>query len=80
MTAVKTVAFESRSDRQNRERVVWVAEAVAYLIALGVYAPDELEGANDLADNLWWYARDEGGEMMYSAKEAVDEELTYWGD
>ena len=80
MTAVKEVAFETRSDRQARIRKEWIADAVGYLIGLGVYAQEEVEQAYELADNLHWHAKDEGGEMMYDAKEAVDEELTYWGD
>lgn len=80
MTAVKQVAFESRSDRQAREAKAWVEEAVTYMLAIGLYAQEEISEAVDLAENLHWWARDEGGEMMYSAKEAVDEELTYWGD
>jgi hypothetical protein len=79
MTAVKAVAFETRSDRQARIRKEWIADAVGYLIGLGVYAQEEVEQAYELADNLHWHAKDEGGEMMYTAKEAVDEELTYWG-
>ncbi|QNO00492.1 hypothetical protein phiPsa347_010 [Pseudomonas phage phiPsa347] len=69
-----------RSHRQAQERREWIDEAVVYLLALGIYAQDEITDAANLAIYLFSSARDEGGEIMYSAKEAVDEELTYWGD
>ncbi|QNN99975.1 hypothetical protein phiPsa267_009 [Pseudomonas phage phiPsa267] len=80
MTAVKAVAFETRSERQLRIRKEWIADAMTYLFAIGIFAQEEISDCYDLADNLHWHSKDEGGEMMYSAKEAVDEELTYWGD
>jgi hypothetical protein len=72
-----------RSERQAQERKDWIAEAVGYLFS--IEAVDEGEilysgTAYDLAESLWYYVRDEGGEMMYTPKEAVDEEMTYWGD
>jgi hypothetical protein len=80
MTAVQVVKIETRSERQARERLVWIDDAVAYLIAIGVYAPDEFEGAKDLAENLHCNLVDEDGEIDYTPQESVDEELTYWGD
>ncbi|UAW53462.1 hypothetical protein QGX15_gp014 [Pseudomonas phage psageK4e] len=80
MTAVKAVTFVTRSDRQAAERKEWIADAVAHMISIGLYAQEEVDQAYELADNLHYHSKDEGGEMMYSAKEAVDEELTYWGD
>ncbi|QXV71664.1 hypothetical protein psageK4_010c [Pseudomonas phage psageK4] len=71
---------EYRRDRQARERTLWIEEAVSYMIAIGLYAQEEIEQAVDLAENLHHHLVDEDGEMTYSAKEAVDEELTYWGD
>lgn len=75
-----TTVFESRSDSQARERKAWIADAVAHMIMIGLYAQEEVYEAVDLAENLHYSNRNEGGEMMCSAKEAVDEELTYWGD
>ena len=69
-----------RGERQSLERKEWIADAVAYLLAIGVYAQEEVYEAFYLAESLQYHSRDEGGEMMYSAKEAVDEELSYWGD
>jgi hypothetical protein len=80
MTAVKEVSFVTRSERQAAERREWIADAVGYMIGLGIYAQEEVYDCFALAESLEYHARDEGGELMFSAKEAVDEELTYWGD
>jgi hypothetical protein len=80
MTAMTGAQFETRSDRQAREHRDWVATGVAYLIGLSIYAVEEQDEAKDLMECLWWDSRDEGGEMMCTPQEAVDEELTYWGD
>lgn len=78
--ATKTIVVETRQIRQARERTAWIEEAVTYMIAIGLYAQEEIEQAVDLAENLHYHLVDETGEMFYSAKESVDEELTYWGD
>ncbi|UAV89609.1 hypothetical protein [Pseudomonas phage COT4] len=80
MTAVKYVQAVTRSERQAAEAREWIADAVGYMIMIGLYEQKEIYDAVDLAENLHYHSRDEGGEIMYSAKEAVDEELTYWGD
>lgn len=80
MTAVKHVQAITRTERQVAERKEWVAEAMTYMFSLGIFAQEEISDCHYLAHSLHFSARDEGGEMMYSAKEAVDEELTYWGD
>lgn len=80
MTAVKYVQAVTRSERQAAEAREWIADAVQYMIMIGLYAQEEIYEAVDLAENLHYHNRDEGGEMMSSAKEAIDEELTYWGD
>lgn len=80
MTAVKEVTFVTRSARQAVERMEWIADAVAYMISIGLFAQEEIYDCVALAESLHYHSKDEGGEMMYSAKEAVDEELTYWGD
>lgn len=74
------VKVETRSERQQREREQWIEEATHYLIKLKVYDLLEYSDARDLAASLEFHARDEGGEHMYTAKEAVDEEMTYWGE
>lgn len=80
MTAVLKVQATTRSERLAAERREWLADAVAYMISIGLYAQEEVDQAYDLAENLHYHLLDGLGEMEYSAKEAVDEELTYWGD
>ena len=75
-----STVVEYRADRQAREGKVWVEEAVTYMLAIGLYAQEEIAEAVDLAENLLYHYKDEGGEIDNSAKDAVDEELTYWGD
>jgi hypothetical protein len=74
------VKVETRSERQKREREQWIEQATHYLIELKVYDLLEYSDARDLAESLEYHARDEGGEHMYTAKEAVDEEMTYWAE
>jgi hypothetical protein len=74
------IQANTRNERQAVEAREWIADAVQYMIMIGLFAQEEIYDAVDLAENLHYHFRDEGGEMMYSAKEAVDEELTYWGD
>lgn len=78
--ATKTIVVESRHERQAREQKAWIEEAVSYMMQIGLYAQEEVEQAVDLAENLHYHYKDEGGEIDISAKDAVDEELTYWGD
>ncbi|WYN05136.1 hypothetical protein ISREJYDI_CDS0176 [Pseudomonas phage UNO-G1W1] len=75
-----TTVVEYRADRQAREAKLWIEEAVTYMLAIGLYAQEEISEAVDLAENLHYHYKDEGGEIDISAKDAVDEELTYWGD
>lgn len=62
----------------------WITTAISYLMKLGVYAQEEFEGANELAETLWGGSNNEhylsDQSMLTSAVDAVDEELTYWGD
>lgn len=84
MTAMISAKAETRKERYDRIEAEWINEAMAYLLALGIYAPDELEGANELAESLWDNSDNrcliDEPDHFLSAKEAVDEELTYWGD
>lgn len=79
MTAVISVKAKTRKERQDEERREWIADAVQYMIMIGLYSQDEVYEAVDLAENLH-YSNEEGGEIYQTAKEAIDEELTYWGD
>lgn len=65
---------EYRRDRLARERKTWIADAVWYMLDIGLYTQDEINDAYYLADNLV------DGYEDFTPKEAVDEELTYWGD
>ena len=80
MTAVKYVQAVTRTERQAAEAREWIADAVGYMMNIGLFAQEEIYDALDLAETLHYGNRDEGGELMGSAKEVVDEELTYWGD
>lgn len=69
-----------RFERQAQERKEWIVDAVWYLLDIGIYTQDEIYDAWSLAESLHWHGKDEGGEMMFTPKESVDEELSYWGD
>jgi hypothetical protein len=84
MTAMISVKATTRQERLEAARTEWIQEATTYLFKLGVYAPDELEGANELAEILWDSSDNEDyfddHANFMGAVDAVDEELTYWGD
>jgi len=80
MTAVKSVVSISRKARQEAERREWIADVVGYSYMIGLFSQDEMIDALDLAESLYHSAIDEGGELQYTAKESLDEELTYWGE
>jgi len=80
MTAVKSVAAITRFERQQAERREWIADLVGYSYLIGLFSQDEMIDALDLAESLYHNSVDEGGELQYTAKESLDEELTYWGD
>lgn len=69
---------EWRADRQARERKAWIEEAVEYMLSRGMFTQEFRHDAVQLAESLHSMSKDEGGETFVSAKEAVDEELTYW--
>lgn len=79
-----SVKATTRQERLDAARAEWIQSAITYLFKLGVYAPDELEGANELAEVLWDGSDNEDCAddltLFVSAEHAVDEELTYWGD
>lgn len=84
MTAMVSVKATTRDERFNAYRNEWIQTAVNYLLRIGVYAPDELEGANELAETLWEssdndeFWNDEA--LRLCPEDAVDEEMTYWGE
>lgn len=80
MTAMISSSARTKTEKLEEAKAKWIEEAVSYMLFIGIYAQDEVEGATDLAENLYYHSLDERGEVMYSAHEAVDEELTYWGE
>ena len=73
--------FVPRHARQKEEGELWVANAVAYMLEIKLYSPTEKDQAIDLAENLLYRNRNEGGEIMdWDVQAVIDEELTYWGD
>ena len=65
-------------------RTGWVQQAIDYMLEIKLYSTDELEGARELAETLWENSDNEDifkdCTQLFSAKDAVDEELTYWGE
>ena len=59
------------------ERKYWKQEAADLLILKGVCGPDELEAAAEYAESLMYRSIGEGGELLLSPKEAVDDDLIY---
>lgn len=80
MTAVKSVVAITRHERQQAERREWIADLVGYAYMIGLFDQEEMIDALDLAETLYHNAIDEGGEILYTPQESLDEELTYWGD
>lgn len=69
-----------RSERQARERRSWIAGAMAYMFEMRLFSASQYNQCQDFAETLWFANRNEGGEMMNTPQEAVDEEISYWGD
>lgn len=67
--------------RQLAKKREWLADAVQYMFMIGLFTQEEIYDAVDLAESLHYHGlyKDEVN-PSFSAKEAVDEELTYWGD
>lgn len=76
MTAVLSVKAETVMQRLEREKAEWIQEAKDYLLHLQV-----VEEGDDLGWVEELHASSIGLEgILYTPKEAVDEELSYWGD
>ena len=73
--------FLTRDDLQALQYSEWLAAAVAYMMELKVYTEHENLQAYNLAETLWENCGNDDTEFnRVSAKDAVDEELTNWGD
>lgn len=86
MTAVRAYSIETKADKAARLEKEWLKEAAGYMFKLNIFDGTdvkEIADAYQLAETLWensdnMDAPDWGNWM--TPKEAVDEELTYWGD
>lgn len=71
--------FVSRQERQTLERKEWIVDAMGYMLNLSMFKQETIDDCC-VADSLYYSCRDEGGGIMYSPEEAVDEEFSYWGE
>ncbi len=72
--------FLTRDDLLALQKDAWVAQATQYMVALGVYTTLEHTAAYMLAESLWENADNDGSSTDLTPQEAVEEELSYWGD
>lgn len=72
--------FLTRDDLLALQKDAWVAQATQYLVELGVYSTLEHTAAYMLAESLWEGADNDGSPTDATPQEAVQEELSYWGD
>ena len=72
--------FLTHDDRQALQRDEWTRQAVDYLLELKLYSYSlyERNKAFSLAESLYESAIDANGEIIYTPKESVDEELYSW--
>ena len=72
--------FLTHDDLLALQKDAWVAQAVQYLVELGVYSTLEHTAAYMLAESLWDNSDNDGSSTDMTPQEAVEEELSYWGD
>lgn len=77
MLIVSSDLYTSRSARQAVERKFWALEAADYLVSRGVYSKDKLHLALAHAKRLVARNTDEGGELLESPQQVVDDDLAY---
>ncbi|WKV20401.1 hypothetical protein 16Q_008c [Pseudomonas phage 16Q] len=66
---------------ENDQVKEWIADAIAYMYDIGLFTQAEWKDCVDLAESLHYNGRYEDEiNPSFSAKDAVDEELTYWGE
>lgn len=61
----------------------WIDRAVNYMLNIklfNVLIQSEVDDAYQLAETLYENSVDEAGICTYDPIEAVDEEISYWGD
>lgn len=86
MTAVRAFSVETKAAKVARLQSEWLSGAAHHLFKLNVFDitdPQEVSQAYELAETLWEGSENadfEDAEEWLSAEDAVDEELTYWGD
>jgi hypothetical protein len=67
----------TRVNRQAAERKYWKQEVADLLILTGMFGPDEQAAAGIYATSLMYRNLDEGGELIVSPKEAVEDDYSY---
>lgn len=77
MREVRGAAIAAQVSQRAAERKYWRQEAADLLILKGVCGPDELEAAAEYAESLMYRSIGDGGELLVSPKEAVDDDLIY---
>lgn len=77
MIARNGIEVATRISRRYAERKYWKQEAADLLILKGVCGPEELVEAAEYAESLMYRNVDEGGELMASPQEAVEDDLVY---
>ena len=84
MSHIKSIRVETKSQKSERLRDEWIAEAVGHLYSLRVFVPGD-EGAAwnavEVAGLCFDSLLDEDGGFdfnLYQPKESINEELTYW--
>lgn len=66
---------------ENDQVKEWIADAIAYMYDIGLFTQAEWKDCVDLAESLHYHGRYQDEiNPSFSAKDAVDEELTYWGE
>lgn len=72
--------FLTRDDLLALQKDEWVAQATQYMVSLGVYSTLEHTAAYMLAESLWHTSDNDGSSCDVTPQEAVEEELSHWGD
>lgn len=86
MTAVRAFSVETKAEKLERLERLWLQEAAGYMFSKSIFDGtdvQEISQAYELAETLWENSDNADyadTESWITPQEAVDEELTYWGD
>lgn len=78
MTAVVAISAVTKAKKLESQRGHWIDEATQYMGQLGMFNLEiekEYVDAYQLAESLW-----DTNDVGTTVKEAVQEELSYWGE